>query len=151
MTAPTLPARLSPPYFVVHDHVRWSDVDFSRIIRYDAYTRFFEVAEAELFRAAGLPLREITKRDDVTFPRKVLHQEYFSPSLLDERLETRVVVGRIGTSSLTLLFEILGEDGRLCANGHMVLVCVEPATFTKRRIPDEMRERLAPWMVAATE
>lgn len=137
--------RLREPFFVVHDHVRWSDVDYSRIIRYDAYTRFFEVGEAELFRAAGLPFRTLATREDVTFPRRVLHQEYFSPSLLDERLEVRVAVGHVGTSSLTLRFDILGEDGRLCANGHMVLVAVHPGTFQKVEVPQEVREAVRPW------
>lgn len=136
-----------PAPFVIRDHVRWSDVDYSRIIRYDAYTRFFEVAEAELFRAAGMPLGTLATRDDITFPRRVLHQEYLSPSLLDELLETRVGVSAIGTSSFTLSFEILGEDGRRCATGYMVLVCVDPRAFTKRPIPGEVREALAPWTV----
>jgi YbgC/YbaW family acyl-CoA thioester hydrolase len=136
-----------PAPFVIHDHVRWSDVDHSRIIRYDAYTRFFEVAEAELFRAAGLPLRLLARRDDITFPRKLLHQEYHSPSLLDERLETRVVVSRMGATSLTFSFDIRGEDGRRCADGYMVLVCVDPRTFVKREIPEEVRAALRRWTV----
>lgn len=135
--------------FTIRDHVRWSDVDYSRIIRYDAYTRFFEVAEAELFRAAGMPLRTLATREDITFPRRVLHQEYFSPSLLDELIETRVSVSAIGSTSFTLSFEIMGEDGRRCAAGYMVLVCVDPRTFTKRPLPDEVRAALAPWTMLA--
>ena len=39
--------------FVVHEYVRWGDVDIVGIIRYDAYLRFFEFAESELLRAVG--------------------------------------------------------------------------------------------------
>jgi len=39
--------------FSIEEYVRWSDVDRAGIIFYGAYVRFFEIAETELFRAAG--------------------------------------------------------------------------------------------------
>ena len=39
--------------FTVEERVRWGDVDAARIIFYGSYIRFFEIAETELFRAAG--------------------------------------------------------------------------------------------------
>ncbi len=44
-----------PKPFIIEEYVRWSDVDFAGIIFYGSYVRFFELAETELFRAAGLP------------------------------------------------------------------------------------------------
>jgi acyl-CoA thioesterase FadM len=38
----------------IEEYVRWSDVDFAGILCYGAYLRFFEIAETELFRTAGL-------------------------------------------------------------------------------------------------
>ena len=40
--------------FTIDEYVRWSDVDPAGIIFYGAYVRFFEIAETELFRSAGL-------------------------------------------------------------------------------------------------
>ena len=42
-----------PKKFTIEERVRWGDVDAARIIFYGAYIRFFEIAETELFRAAG--------------------------------------------------------------------------------------------------
>jgi acyl-CoA thioester hydrolase len=134
--------------FIIREYVRWSDVDYSRIIRYDAYVRFFELGEGEMFRAAGMPLRDLTRREDVTFPRRVLHQEYQSPATLDELLEVRTRVSRIGTTSITLAFEIVAaSDGAPRATGHMVLVSVDPQTFTKRDVPPDVIARLQPFVV----
>ena len=96
----------------------------------------------ELFRAAGLPFAELTRRTDVTFPRRVLHQEYQTPAVLDELIEVRSWVSRIGTTSITLSYEILGETGVVRATGYMVLVAVDPTTFKKVPVPAEVVERL---------
>jgi YbgC/YbaW family acyl-CoA thioester hydrolase len=143
--APPNDGRAAP--FVVRERVRWSDVDKMGIIRYDAYVRFFELGEMELFRAAGFPFRELTNRTDITLPRKVLHQDYVSPCVLDELLTVHTTVTRLGTTSLTLGYEIFGDGDALRATGYMVLVAVDPRTFEKRELPGELRRGLARFVV----
>jgi acyl-CoA thioester hydrolase len=144
--APNDDAPLAAPH-VAHERVRWSDVDKMAIIRYDAYVRFFELGEMELFRAAGFPFRVFAERADVTFPRRVLHQDYVSPCVLDELLEVRTRVSRLGTTSLTLAYDIRGDGGAVRATGYMVLVCVDPASFRTRPIPDDLRAGLARFLI----
>ena len=43
--------------FIISEYVRWGDIDLAGIICYGAYIRFFELAETEIFRAAGLPFK----------------------------------------------------------------------------------------------
>ena len=62
--------------FVIREYVRWGDVDLAGIICYGAYIRFFELAETEVFRAAGLPFREMFERYDMWLPRRVMHAEF---------------------------------------------------------------------------
>jgi acyl-CoA thioester hydrolase len=131
--------------FVVRDYVRWSDVDHLQVMRFDAYVRFFELGETELFRAAGLPYRDFVNRADAAFPRKVLYQEYLSPSRIDDLLAVKTVVSKLGRCSFTLSYEVTGDDGLLRAQGYLVVVCVDRRSFTKRPIPDDVREKLAPW------
>ena len=73
--------------FVISEYVRWGDIDLAGIICYGAYIRFFELAETEIFRAAGLPFKEMFDRYDMWLPRKIMHTEFFSPAVLDERLK----------------------------------------------------------------
>jgi YbgC/YbaW family acyl-CoA thioester hydrolase len=123
--------------FVVHEYVRWGDVDIVGIIRYDAYLRFFELAESELLRAAGLLYHDVVARHGLTLPRKVMHAEFMTPARLDERLEIRVYVSAIGRTSLTLR-----------AKGYLVVVSVDVSSLEKRPLPTELIDRLAPYTVA---
>ena len=133
--------------FVVREFVRWSDVDIVGIIRYDAYLRFYQLAESELFRAAGLGYHDTLQRFGVTLPRKVMHAEFVSPPTLEEELEVRTWVDRVGTTSMRLNFDIFGAGGARRAVGHLVVVCVDARTLQKRPIPPELLERLTPWRI----
>jgi len=132
--------------YTIDEYVRWSDVDFAGIICYGAYLRFFEIAETELFRAAGLAFHDVFDRYDVWFPRAAIHSEFYRPARLDDRLRVAAYVGRVGTKSLTLNFDVLRDDpAGLGAAGYQVLVCVERASLTPRPLPPTVVTALAPY------
>ena len=134
--------------FVVHEYVRWGDVDIVGIIRYDAYLRFYELAESELLRSTGLLYQDMVERFGVTLPRKVMHADFITPARLDERLEVRVTVHALGTTSLTLNFELFGDGGVARAVGYLVLVCVDVKSLRKQPLPRELIEKLRPYTVS---
>lgn len=133
--------------FVVREYVRWGDVDPEGIIRYDAYTRFIEMAEGDFFRAIGLKYSHIFERYHIGIPRRAMHMEFLSSPVLDEELEVRVYVSRVGTTSLTMNFDFFGAGGEMRAVGHLVIVCVDLAGRKKRPWPPELLERIAPYRV----
>jgi YbgC/YbaW family acyl-CoA thioester hydrolase len=132
--------------FTIEERVRWGDVDAARIIFYGAYIRFFEFAETELFRAIGLPYGVMFDQTDVWLPRVHLECDFLRAARLDDLLEVSVYVARIGNSSMRLNFEVSrkGEE-ELVATAHFVLAAVKKDSFEKVRVPDELRERLAPY------
>jgi len=132
--------------------VRWGDVDAARIIFYGAYIRFFEFAETELFRAVGLPYSVIFDELDVWLPRAHLECDFRRAAQLDDLLEVAVFVGRVGTKSLRLDFEVRrkGEDS-LVAEAHFVLVAVRRDSFETVPLPEELKRRLAPYTVISDE
>src|SRR2546430_3891481 len=97
--------RVAP--YVIEEYVRWADVDFAGIIFYGSYVRFFEIAETALFRACGLAYSDFFDRYGIFLPRKVVHNEFYCPARLDDRLRVAAYVGRAGTSSMTLNFDVL--------------------------------------------
>jgi acyl-CoA thioester hydrolase len=135
--------------YVIEEYVRWSDVDFAGIIFYGSYVRFFEIAETELFRACGLAYARVFDRYDIFLPRKAVHSEFYSPARLDDRLRVAAYVGRVGTKSMTLNFDVL-RDGSvgLVAAGWMVLVCVDRERLKPRPLPPGLIEALAPHTLA---
>lgn len=132
--------------FTIEERVRWGDVDAARIIFYGAYIRFFEFAETELFRAVGLPYGVIFDELDVWLPRAHLECDFRRAAQLDDLLEVAVYVGRVGTKSLRLNFEVRrkGEEA-LVAEAHFVLVAVRRDTFDTVPLPEEFKRRLEPF------
>jgi YbgC/YbaW family acyl-CoA thioester hydrolase len=132
--------------FCIEERVRWGDVDAARIIFYGAYIRFFEFAETELFRAAGLAYGTIFDELDIWLPRAHLECDFRRAAQLDDLLEVCAYVGRVGTKSLRLDFEVRREgEEELVATAHFVLVAVRRGTFESVPLPEELKRRLAPF------
>jgi YbgC/YbaW family acyl-CoA thioester hydrolase len=132
--------------FTIEERVRWGDVDAARIIFYGAYIHFFEFAETELFREVGLAYGQMFDELKIWLPRVHLECDFRSAARLDDLLEVSVYVGRFGTKSMKLDFEVRrkNEPG-LIATAHFVLAAVNQDTFETVPIPAELRERLAPY------
>ena len=135
-----------PTPFVIEEYVRWSDVDFAGIIFYGSYVRLFEIAETEMFRHCGLAYNRMFDEYDIFLPRKAVHSEFYWPARLDDRLRIAAYVGKVGTKSLTLHFDVLRADvaPALGAAGWMVLVCVDRKRLKPRPLPPGLIQALAP-------
>src|SRR5688572_4705030 len=143
-----MPPKPPQPY-VIEEYVRWSDVDFAGIIFYGSYVRFFEIAETELFRSCGLAYAQVFDRYDIFLPRKAVHSEFHEPARLDDRLRVAAYVGRVGTTSLTLNFDVFrGPNRSLAATGWMVLVSVDRTHLKPRPLPAGLVDALAPHTLA---
>ncbi len=140
---------MQPAPYVIDEYVRWSDVDFAGIICYGAYLRFFELAETELFRAAGAPYGEVFDRFDFWLPRAEIHSEFHYPARLDDQLRVGAHVARVGRTSLTIGFDVLHvPTNRLGADGHQVLVAVDRRALRPRQLPQEFVALLAPYTLS---
>jgi len=136
--------------FTIEERVRWGDVDAASIIFYGAYIRFFEFAETELFRAVGLQYGVMFDELKIWLPRVHLECDFKRAARLDDLLEVSVSVGRFGTKSMRLDFEVRRKgEAELVAIAHFVLAAVNQDTFETVPIPAELRERLAPYAAAA--
>ena len=136
--------------FTIEERVRWGDVDAARIIFYGAYIRFFEYAETELFREVGLQYGVMFDELKVWLPRVHLECDFRRAARLDDLLKVSVFVGRFGTKSMRLNFEVRRqEEEELIATAHFVLAAVNQDTFETVPIPPELRERLAPYAAEA--
>ncbi len=145
-----MPHSRSP--FVISEYVRWGDIDLAGIICYGAYIRFYELAETEIFRSVGLPFRDMFERYDMWLPRKVMHTEFHSPAVLDERLAVLTYFSRVGTTSLTINFDVMDADrGVLHATAYQVLVCVGREKLIKQPLPPDVVSAIAPYVMSPDE
>lgn len=141
----TSPAALP---FAVRERVRWSDCDPLGIIYYGAYIRYFEAAEHEMFREAGLPYAVMRVERHVQLPRKAFQVEFHSPAQMDELLEIRTGISRIGETSVTMRFEAYNAaDMTHRASATLTVVSVDKASITKRPLPDFVKDALRPYLI----
>ncbi len=137
----------SQPHVCV-ERVRWADVDLVGIARFSAFTRYIEQGEQEWLRAAGLPYSEIFNAPDIWMPRRNLSIEYLAPAKLDEALALVTYVPRVGETSLTFNVDVIGlTDEQPKAAASVVVVCVDVAQFQKRRLPQLIRDAIAPFVM----
>lgn len=134
--------------FSVQEYVRWEDIDAAGIINYQAYLRFFGLAEVELFRSCGLSYKTLFDELNVWLPRVHVECDFFHPVTLDELLVVDAYFGKIGTSSIHLNFEVRREQDPdvVVATGQYILVCVKRGEFRPSPVPDSVREKLAAYV-----
>mgnify|MGYP001228759496 CR=1 FL=1 len=138
--------------FTIDEYVRWSDVDYAGIIFYGAYVRFFEIAETELFRSAGVPYGEVFDRFDAWLPRVHLECDFQYPARLDDRLRVAAYVASFGNSSLRLNFDVLHLGvNKLAATGHEVLCVTDRTTMRAKPLPEDLRSFLEPFVFSEEE
>jgi acyl-CoA thioester hydrolase len=129
----------------IEEYVRWEDIDAAGIINYQAYLRFFGLAEAELLRSAGLNYRFLFESLGIWLPRVRVECDFFAPVKLDELLVVEAFFSRIGRSSIHLDFEVRrkSDPAPIVASGRYVLVCVRQGNFEPVPVPNEIKERIA--------
>jgi YbgC/YbaW family acyl-CoA thioester hydrolase len=134
--------------YAVEEYVRWEDIDAAGIINYQAYLRFFGLAEAELFRSCDLSYKVLFDELGIWLPRVHVECDFRVPVTLDELLIVEAWFGRIGASSIQLDFCVRRKDDPavITATGQYILVTVRRGEFRPTAVPDELRRRIAPFV-----
>ncbi|HEX9304710.1 MAG TPA: thioesterase family protein [Thermoanaerobaculia bacterium] len=134
--------------YSIEEYVRWEDIDAAGIINYQAYLRFFGLAEAELLRSAGLNYRFLFESLGIWLPRVRVECNFFQPAKLDELLVVEAYFSRIGRTSIHLDFEVRrkANSSDLVATGRYVLVCVRQGNFQPVPVPEQIRKRIGPYL-----
>ena len=133
---------MTPP-FVHRIRVRYHECDAQGIVFNAHHFAYFDITLTELWRDAfGSYDAMVAAGSDVVV---VDAQASFKASpRFDDLLGVEMTIAKLGTSSMTSTFEEK-RDGELLVTGRMVHVFVDPKTMTKQKIPQLVRERLAPW------
>lgn len=135
--------------FATTVRVRWQECDAQGIAFNGSYLGWLEVAQAEYFRNLGFSIYRIAAAGyfDSAVVKATL--EYRAPVRVDELLELRARVARIGNTSLTLSVGIFADDG---APDDTALTRIEAVyvgfyadTGETRPVPVSIRALVAGW------
>lgn len=132
--------------------VQWGDCDPAGIVFYPRFFEWMDRASHLLEREMGITRAEMLPPGTTGFPLLTARAEFLAPAMMDDVLEVRARVARIGHTSLALSLELVrvgpGPEAVL-ARGYedRVYAQREPGgKIRPRPLTDEMRAVLRSFM-----
>lgn len=115
--------------------LRWRDLDAFNHVNNANFMTYVEEARIRWFESAG---NDWLSNGRIPLLAAV-QMNYRLPIPYPARVFVELLTERVGNSSLTLGHRIVGEDDRLYADGHSVLVWIEMTSGRPVPLPDAVR------------
>jgi YbgC/YbaW family acyl-CoA thioester hydrolase len=139
--------------FRIRRIVEFGDTDMAGIVHFAQFFHYMEAAEHAFLRSLGISVAMVWEGTPVGMPRVSAFCDYLSPATFGDELEIRVLVRRLGRSSVTYTFEIFkGEEA--VARGQITAVFCHRVPGRKLEaleIPAGIRAKLQPYLEASAE
>jgi YbgC/YbaW family acyl-CoA thioester hydrolase len=87
--------------------VEFGDTDMAGIVHFAQFFNYLEAAEHAFLRSLGISVVMEWEGTPVGMPRVSASCDYLSPARFGDELEVRVLVRRLGRSSVTYAFDVL--------------------------------------------
>jgi len=127
--------------------VSWVETDAAQVVHFSNYFRYFERAEEEFYRSLGLSFDIIRQEYDIWLPRIEAFARFRSPLKFNDLVEVELRIDELREKSVRYGFKIFNkEDGRLVAEGYMVVVAADKKKGEAIEIPKEIVEKLRPFV-----
>ena len=125
--------------------VYYEDTDLSGLVYHANYLRYMERGRSEFFRAAGITrLAQLEEPEPTAWTLRKVSVEYFRPARIDDLIEVHTRCVALSGARMTADQKVhLG--GALLVHGQ-VEACIITMTGKPRRIPQEMRDKLLPFL-----
>jgi acyl-CoA thioester hydrolase len=125
--------------------VRYAECDPQGIVFNANYVMYFDTVITELWREAyGSYNRMIESGTDMVVAEVTVR--YHGSARFDDEIDFELTVSRLGTTGITSSLEAnRAADGSAVVSGELRHVFVDPQTFEKKPIPDDLRAALEPY------
>jgi acyl-CoA thioester hydrolase len=124
--------------FAYTKRVRYAEIDAQAVLFNSRYLEYFDLGITEYWRSVGMyDTAGMTGGPEFHVAKAVV--EYKAPILLDEQVDICIRCARIGSSSMTFLFELhgAGKDD-LRATGEEISVHVAEVRGRPAPVPDDI-------------
>ena len=133
------------PAFVFPLRVYYEDTDFSGLVYHASYLRFMERGRSEFLRAAGAPHQAMLDADPPLFwVVRRMAVDFAKPARVEETLNVRPRALEVAGARLRLDQAVLRAADILVKAE--VEVCVIAADGRPRRVPEDVRRKLQPFV-----
>lgn len=124
--------------------VYYEDTDLSGVVYHANYLRYMERGRTEFFRAVGIKLAALEDAEPTAWTLRKVQLEYFRPARLEDQLEVRTICAGLSGARMVADQKIYAHD-TLLTHG-TVEACVMTLSGKPRRIPEDVRDKLAPFL-----
>lgn len=126
--------------FAIQRRVRFHEIDRAGIAYFArAFQYCHEAFEDMLSQALGIDLERFFVESEWMMPLVHAESDYQAPILLGQELRIELSVARLGASSVTFAYRVLGhDDGVERARVRLVHACIARETFQKRPLPESL-------------
>jgi len=130
--------------------IYYEDTDLSGVVYHANYLRYMERGRSEYFRCAGIArLAQLDDPEPTVWTLRKVALEYFRPARLDDLIEVRTTCPSLTVARMLADQKIYAGD-TLLVHG-TVEACVMNMAGKPRRIPQRLRDKLAPFVYATSD
>ena len=116
------------PQFTQQRAVEFHETDAAGLVHFTNIFRWMEGAELAFLHERDVPVLAVDSLKSTGWPRAAVRAEFLAPLRFGDKVETRLWVRKIGTSSITYRLEVWRLNGRggphLSATGEITSVHV---------------------------
>lgn len=126
--------------------IYYEDTDLSGIVYHANYLRFMERGRSEFFRGAGITrLAQLDAPEPTAWTLRKAELEYLRPARLDDLIEVHTAATSLTGARMTASQNIFCKGVALTRG--RVEACIITLGGKARRIPADIRDKLAPFVV----
>lgn len=124
--------------------VYYEDTDLSGVVYHANYLRYMERGRTEFFRTIGIKLAALDDAEPTAWTLRKVQLEYFRPARLQDQLEVHTVCAALSGARMVADQKIYAGQTLLTVG--TVEACIMTLSGRPRRIPTEVRDKLAPFL-----
>jgi acyl-CoA thioester hydrolase len=131
--------------------VRYSECDAQGVVFNANYYAYFDLLMTELWREAIGPYDQMVEQGaDMSVVAS--GARFIQPARFDDEIDLNARLTRLGNTAMSTAITITrASDGAQLVEGELHHVFVDPTSYTKRPIPDDVRTGLEPYLIEEVE
>ncbi|MCA6472110.1 MAG: acyl-CoA thioesterase [Chitinophagaceae bacterium] len=127
--------------------VRYAETDQMNIVYYGNYAQYFEVGRAECIRDLGFSYKKMEELG-VHMPVVELKVKFLRPARYDDLITIKTMLHELPEKyEITFQHEVYNERKKILTTGQVTLMFIDAAANKRMRMPDFLREKLAPFFL----
>ena len=125
--------------------VRYAETDQMDVVYHGNYAQYFEVGRAESIRQLGYTYKDIEELG-IIMPIVEFHLKFIRPAHYDDLLTIKTTLKELPADhKIEFHQEVYNEAGKLLTMGKVLLFFLNAATKEKVVMPEELKNKLAPF------